>query len=44
LGPKQLELLLAVAPAAKLLGFVLHSGYPYAKFRIDELQAAAHCA
>jgi putative tryptophan/tyrosine transport system substrate-binding protein len=42
LGPKQLELLLAVAPAAKLLGFVTHSGYPYAKFRIDELQAAAH--
>jgi putative tryptophan/tyrosine transport system substrate-binding protein len=41
LGPKQLELLLDIVPAAKLVGFVTFSGYPYAKSRIGELEAAA---
>src|ERR1700684_2610641 len=41
LGPKQLELLLGVVPAAKLVGFVTYAGYPYAKSRIGELEAAA---
>jgi putative ABC transport system substrate-binding protein len=31
LGPKQLELLLGVVPAAKHVGFVTYTGYPYAK-------------
>jgi putative tryptophan/tyrosine transport system substrate-binding protein len=41
LGPKQLEMLLQVAPAAMLIGFVTYAGYPYAKSRISELEAAA---
>jgi len=41
LGPKQLELLLEVVPAARLIGFVTYAGYPYAKSRIAELEAAA---
>jgi putative tryptophan/tyrosine transport system substrate-binding protein len=41
LGPKQLELLLDVVPVAKLIGFVTYTGYPYAKSRIGELEAAA---
>jgi putative ABC transport system substrate-binding protein len=41
LGPKQLDLLLNVVPAAKLIGFVTYAGYPYNKSRIDELEAAA---
>jgi putative ABC transport system substrate-binding protein len=41
LGPKQLELLLDIVPAAKLIGFVTYTGYPYAKSRIGELEAAA---
>jgi putative ABC transport system substrate-binding protein len=41
LGPKQLEMLLDIVPAAKLVGFVTYSGYPYAKSRIGELEAAA---
>jgi putative ABC transport system substrate-binding protein len=41
LGPKQLELLLDVAPTARLIGFVTYTGYPYAKSRIGELEAAA---
>jgi putative ABC transport system substrate-binding protein len=41
LGPKQLEMLLDIVPAAKLVGFVTYSGYPYAKSRIGELDAAA---
>ena len=42
MGPKLLELLLAVVPTAKLIGFVTYSGYPYAKSRIQELEAAAN--
>jgi ABC-type uncharacterized transport system substrate-binding protein len=41
LGPKQLELLLDVVPTAKLIGFITYTGYPYAKSRIAELEAAA---
>jgi putative ABC transport system substrate-binding protein len=41
LGPKQLELLLDIVPAAKLIGFVTYTGYPYAKSRIGELETAA---
>ena len=41
LGPKQLQLLLEVVPAAKLAGLVTYAGYPYAKFQIGELEAAA---
>ena len=41
LGPKQLELLLDIVPAAKLIGFMTYTGYPYAKSRIGELEAAA---
>jgi putative ABC transport system substrate-binding protein len=41
LGPKQLELLLDVVPTAKLVGFMTYTGYPYAKSRIGELEAAA---
>jgi putative ABC transport system substrate-binding protein len=42
LGPKQLELLLDVAPTAKNIGFVTYAGYPYAKSRIQELETAAN--
>jgi putative ABC transport system substrate-binding protein len=41
MGPKQLELLLEVVPTTKLVGFVTYTGYPYAKSRIGELEAAA---
>jgi putative ABC transport system substrate-binding protein len=41
LGPKQLELLLQVVPTATVIGFVTYAGYPYAKSRIAELEAAA---
>jgi putative tryptophan/tyrosine transport system substrate-binding protein len=41
LGPKQLEMLRDVVPAAKVIGFVTYTGYPYAKSRIGELEAAA---
>ena len=41
LGPKELEMLLAVVPAAKVIGFVSNTGYPYASAQIIELEAAA---
>jgi putative tryptophan/tyrosine transport system substrate-binding protein len=41
LGPKELEMLLAVVPAAKVIGFVSNTGYPYANAQITELEAAA---
>ena len=41
MGPKQLEMLLQVVPTAMLIGFVTYAGYPYAKSRISELEAAA---
>jgi putative ABC transport system substrate-binding protein len=40
LGPKQLEMLLAAVPNAKLIGFVSNPGYPYARSQIEELEAA----
>jgi putative tryptophan/tyrosine transport system substrate-binding protein len=41
LAPKQLELLIQVVPAAKLIGFVTYSGYPYATSLTVELRAVA---
>jgi putative tryptophan/tyrosine transport system substrate-binding protein len=41
LAPKQLELVLQVVPTAAVVGFVTYAGYPYAKSRIGELEAAA---
>jgi putative ABC transport system substrate-binding protein len=40
LGPKELEVLLATVPAAKLIGFVNNPGYPYASSQLDELETA----
>jgi putative tryptophan/tyrosine transport system substrate-binding protein len=40
LGPKELEMLLAAVPAAKVIGFVSNTGYPYAGAQISELEAA----
>jgi putative tryptophan/tyrosine transport system substrate-binding protein len=40
MGSKQLEMLLAAVPTAKLIGFLSNPGYPYANSQIDELQAA----
>jgi putative tryptophan/tyrosine transport system substrate-binding protein len=40
LGPKELEMLLAAVPAAKVIGFVSNTGYPYANAQISELEAA----
>jgi putative tryptophan/tyrosine transport system substrate-binding protein len=42
MGPKQLELMVQVVPGAMFIGFVTYTAYPYAKFRIGELEAAAH--
>jgi ABC-type uncharacterized transport system substrate-binding protein len=41
LGPKQLELVVQVVPTAAMIGFMTYVGYPYAKSRIEELEAAA---
>jgi putative tryptophan/tyrosine transport system substrate-binding protein len=40
LGPKELEMLLAAVPAAKIIGFVSNPGYPYASSQLDELETA----
>jgi putative ABC transport system substrate-binding protein len=40
LGPKELEMLLAAVPAAKIIGFVSNPGYPYARDQLDELETA----
>jgi putative ABC transport system substrate-binding protein len=40
LGPKQLEMLLAMVPAAKVIGFVSNTGYPLADSQISALEAA----
>jgi len=40
LGPKELEMLLAVVPSTKLIGFVSNLGYPFAAHQTEELEAA----
>jgi putative ABC transport system substrate-binding protein len=40
LGPKELEMILATIPSAKLIGFVSNTGYPYANSQRSELEAA----
>jgi putative tryptophan/tyrosine transport system substrate-binding protein len=40
LGPKELEMLIAAVPSAKLIGFVSDPGWPYASRQLDELAAA----
>jgi putative ABC transport system substrate-binding protein len=40
LGPKELEMILAAIPSAKLIGFVSNMGYPYADSQRRELETA----
>jgi len=40
LGPKELEMILAAIPLAKLIGLVSNTGYPYADSQRSELETA----
>jgi putative ABC transport system substrate-binding protein len=40
IGAKQLEMLVAVVPSAKLIGFVSNPAYPYRNAEIEELETA----